>query len=275
VGRGPGSFAALTRLVVPDRLPGIVDAHAHLQHEAFAHDLEAVLERARAAGLVRILVPGWDRASSEAGLGLASRHPDLLDAAVGIHPHYVAAATPADWEAIERMAADPAARGVGEIGLDFYRNLSPPVVQRDALTHQLDLAARVRKPVIVHDREAHADVTAALINHAPRSPGVPGILHAYSGDAEMATALAAAGYLISFALPVSFRANHGPRAAAADLPAAHLLVETDSPYLGLAPDRRNEPTTVLRVAAVLAQLRDTDPATVATDAAAALSRLLP
>jgi len=261
--------------VVPDRLPGIVDAHAHLQHEAFAHDLEAVLERARAAGLVRILVPGWDRASSEAALALASRHSDLLDAAVGIHPHYVAAATPADWEAIERMAADPAARGVGEIGLDFYRNLSPPVVQRDALTHQLDLAARVRKPVIVHDREAHADVTAALINHAPRSPGVPGILHAYSGDAEMATALAAAGYLISFALPVSFRANHGPRAAAADLPAAHLLVETDSPYLGLAPDRRNEPTTVLRVAAVLAQLRDTDPATVATDAAAALSRLLP
>ena len=275
MGRGPGSFAALTRLVVPDRLPGIVDAHAHLQHEAFAHDLEAVLERARAAGLVRILVPGWDRASSEAALALASRHSDLLDAAVGIHPHYVAAATPADWEAIERMAADPAARGVGEIGLDFYRNLSPPVVQRDALTHQLDLAARVRKPVIVHDREAHADVTAALINHAPRSPGVPGILHAYSGDAEMATALAAAGYLISFALPVSFRANHGPRAAAADLPAAHLLVETDSPYLGLAPDRRNEPTTVLRVAAVLAQLRDTDPATVATDAAAALSRLLP
>ena len=92
--------------MVPDRLPGIVDAHAHLQHEDFARDLDAVLERARAAGLVRILVPGWDRASSDAALALASRHPDLLDAAVGMHPHYVAAATSSDWDAIERMAAD-------------------------------------------------------------------------------------------------------------------------------------------------------------------------
>jgi len=273
VGRGPGGLAALTRLIVPNRLPGIVDAHAHLQHEAFAHDLDAVLERARAAGLVRILVPGWDRASSEAALGLATRHPDLLDAAVGIHPHYVAAAAAADWDALERMAADPATRAVGEIGLDFYRNLSPPDVQREAFARQLDLAARVGKPVIVHDREAHGDITAVLVDHARRLSGVPGILHAYSGDADMATALAAAGYLISFALPVSFRANHGPRAAAADLPAAHLLVETDSPYLGLAADRRNEPTTVLRTAAAIARLRNETPEDVAAAAATAYRRL--
>jgi len=275
VGRGPRGLAALTRLIVPDRLPGIVDAHAHLQHEVFARDLDAVLDRARAAGLVRILVPGWDRASSEAALALASRHPDLLDAAVGIHPHYVAAATAADWEALERMAADPAARAVGEIGLDFYRNLSPPDVQREAFARQLDLAARVRKPVIVHDREAHDDITAALVDHAPLAARVPGILHAYSGNADMAAALAAAGYLISFALPVTFRANRGPRAAAAALPAENLLVETDSPYLGVPSDQRNEPTTVLRIAAAIARLRDTDPAAVATNAAAAFSRLLP
>jgi len=275
VGRGPRGLAALTRLLVPDRLPGIVDAHAHLQHEVFARDLDAVLDRARAAGLVRILVPGWDRASSEAALALASRHPDLLDAAVGIHPHYVAAATAADWEALERMAADPAARAVGEIGLDFYRNLSPPDVQREAFARQLDLAARVRKPVIVHDREAHDDITAALVDHAPLAARVPGILHAYSGNADMAAALAAAGYLISFALPVTFRANRGPRAAAAALPAENLLVETDSPYLGVPSDQRNEPTTVLRIAAAIARLRDTDPAAVATNAAAAFSRLLP
>ena len=250
-----------------------MDAHAHLQHEVFARDLGAVLERARSAGLVRILVPGWDRASSEAALTLASTYPDMLDAAVGIHPHYVAAASAADWEALEGMAADPAARAVGEIGLDLYRNLSPPDVQRDAFARQLDLAARVRKPVIVHDREAHRDITAALVDYAPRAPGVPGILHAYSGDAEMATALAAAGYLISFALPVSFRANHGPRAAAANLPAAHLLVETDSPYLGVAPDRRNEPTTVLRTAAAIARLRNETPEAVSAAAATAFRRL--
>jgi TatD DNase family protein len=250
-----------------------VDAHAHLQHEAFARDLEAVLERARAAGLVRILVPGWDRPSSEAALELASRHSDLLEAAVGIHPHYVAAATPADWEAIERLAADPAARAVGEIGLDFYRNLSPADVQRDAFARQLDLAVRVGKPVIVHDREAHGDVTAALLDHAPRVPGVPGILHAYSGDAEMATALAAAGYLISFALPVSFPKNLGPRAAAATLASDNLLVETDSPFLGMAPDRRNEPITVLRTAAAIARLRNETPEEVAAAAGRAFVRV--
>jgi len=271
MGRGPGGLAALTRLIVPDRLPGIVDAHAHLQHEVFAHDLDAVLDRARAAGLVRILVPGWDRASSEAAMALASPHPDLLDAAVGIHPHYVAAATAADWDALERMAADPAARAVGEIGLDFYRNLSPPEVQREAFARQLDLAARVRKPVIVHDRHAHAEVTAALIDHAPRIPGVPGVLHAFSGDARMATTLVAAGYLISFALPVSFPKNVGPRAAAAAIPATNLLVETDSPYLGLAQDQRNEPTTVLRTAAMLARLREEPVEAVATAAGRALA----
>ncbi len=185
----------LSRLVVPERLPGIVDAHAHLQHEVFAHDLDAVLDRARAAGLTRILVPGWDRESSEAAIALADRHPELLDAAVGIHPHYVAAATEADWTAIEALAAEPRAMAVGEIGLDFHRNLSPPDVQRDALARQLDLAARVRKPVVVHDREAHDEVTAALIRHAAQinhaaqtaeASSVPGILHAFSGDAEMA-----------------------------------------------------------------------------------------
>jgi len=233
-----------------------------------------VLERARAAGISRILIPGWDRASSEAALALAARHPDLLHAAVGIHPHYVAAATAADWEGIENLAFDPAARAVGEIGLDFFRNLSPPDAQRDAFGRQLELAERIRKPVIVHDRDAHVEVTAALVDHAPRIPGVPGILHAFSGDAPMAAALVAAGYLISFGLPVSFHANRGPRAAAAEIPAEHLLVETDSPYLGVAPDRRNEPTNVLRTAAAIARLRDVPPEAVGAAAGTAYARLL-
>lgn len=218
-----------------------------------------MLDRARAAGLHRILVPGWDRASSEAALELAAAHPDLLDAAVGIHPHDVAAATESDWTALEALAAEPGALAVGEIGLDFYRNLSPPNVQRDALARQLELASRVRKPVLVHDREAHDEVTTALVGHAANGAAVPGILHAFSGNVQMATALVDAGYLISFALPVSFPKNTGPRAAAAAIPITNLLVETDAPYLGLVKDERNEPTTVLRTAAVLARLRDEDP----------------
>jgi TatD DNase family protein len=201
-------------------------------------------------------------------------HPDLLDAAVGIHPHYVAAATEDDWARIEDLAGGPEARAVGEIGLDFYRNLSPPDVQRDALARQLDLASRVGKPVVVHDREAHDEVTAALVAHAADVTGVPGILHAFSGDATMASALVDAGYLISFAHPVSYAKNLGPRAAAAAIPATNLLVETDSPYLGPASDRRNEPTTVLRTTSVLAALRAEDPEAVAGAVEANLSRLV-
>jgi TatD DNase family protein len=185
----------------------------------------------------------------------------------------VAAAATADWDALEGLAADPGVMAVGEIGLDFHRNLSPPDVQRDALARQLDLAARVRKPVVVHDREAHDEVTAALVAHARRATAVPGILHAFSGDAAMASALVESGYLISFALPVSFPKNTGPRAAAAGLPATNFLVETDSPYLGLAKDQRNEPTTVLRTAAVLARLRAEDPELVGAAARSAYQRL--
>jgi TatD DNase family protein len=192
--------------------------------------------------------------------------------AVGIHPHSASAATEADWTAVESLAADPRVMAVGEIGLDFYRNLSPPDIQRDALARQLDLAARVQKPVVVHDREAHDEVTAALVAHAPRVAGVPGILHAFSGDASMAHALVTAGYLISFALTVSFPRNIGPRDAAAMLPIANLLVETDSPYLGVAKDRRNEPTTVLRTAAVLARLRDETPELIGAAARTAYQR---
>lgn len=156
---------------------------------------------------------------------------------------------------MDALAADPGVTAVGEIGLDFYRNLSPPDDQREALARQLDLAARVRKPVVVHDREAHVEVTDALVAHAPRGAAVPGILHAFSGDTAMAAALVRAGYLISFALPVSFPKNTGPRDASAEIPDTNLLVETDSPYLGPSKDARNEPPTVLRTAAVIAQLR--------------------
>jgi TatD DNase family protein len=130
--------------------------------------------------------------------------------------------------------------------------------------------------VIVHDREAHDEATAALVAHAATANAVaiPGILHAFSGDAAMATALVEAGYLISFAHPVSYTRNLGPRAAAAAIPASHLMVETDSPYLGPASDQRNEPTTVLRTIAVVAALRGEAPEPVAAAVAANYLRLV-
>lgn len=203
------------------------------------------------------MVPGWDLASSEAAVELAAKHPQLIDAAVGIHPHHASEADEAAWRRIEELATEPTTVAVGEIGLDFYRNLSPPDVQRDALERQLDLARRVAKPVLVHDRDAHDAIGQYLTAWAgPPERANKGVMHAFSGDAELAARLAAAGYLISFALPLTFSSARGPRAAAATLSGEALLVETDAPHLGPGPERRNEPTTALRVTAELARLRD-------------------
>jgi TatD DNase family protein len=242
----------------PERLPGLVDAHAHLQHPRFDADRDAVLDRARQAGIERILVPGWDLPSSEAALELAARHPDLLDVAVGIHPHDAAGMVEASWGRLEELAVQPAVVAIGEIGLDFHRNLSPHDVQRDAFARQLDLAARRRLPVVVHDRDAHDAVTEALLAWAGTAGG-RGMLHAFSGDADMAGSLSAVGFVVSFALPVAFRSAVGPRAAAAALTAGRFLVETDAPYLGPDRDARNEPTTVLRTTRELGRIRGEAP----------------
>ncbi len=234
-----------------------------------------MLDRARTAGITRILVPGYDLASSERALELAAAHPDLLDAAVGIHPHHVGTATSADWSALYALAADRRSVAVGEIGLDFFRNLSDPDAQRDGFARQLDLAARLGRPVIVHDREAHAAVTDALLAWAPSSGRtIPGMLHCFSGDEAMAARLAGAGFLISFALPVTFANSLGPRRAAATLAADQILVETDSPWLGLDPRGRNEPTTTLRTASAVARLRDEAAEVMARRAGEAYARLV-
>ena len=246
-------------------MPGLVDSHCHLQHPAFDHDRVEVIERAREAGIVRIVVPGWDLPSSDTALELSDRFPELIQAAVGVHPHHVAEADEPTWARVEELAVDPRVVAIGEIGLDFFRNLSPPDVQRAAFARQLDLARRVGKPVLVHDREAHGEIISALLAW---------VLHCFSGDAAMAATLAGRGFLVSFALPLSFKSATGPRAAAADLPATAILVETDAPWLGPGADRRNEPTTALRVAAELGRLRETSPEAIAAAARSNLDRLL-
>jgi TatD DNase family protein len=209
-------------------------------------------------------VPGWDVPSSEAALELAMRHGPLIEAAVGVHPHHAAAVDEASWAHLEALAADAATRAIGEIGLDFFRDLSPRAVQREAFERQLALAARRGLPVLVHDREAHAVVTETLLAWAPTSGRrFSGVLHAFSGDLAMAEALTRAGFLVSFALPVAFRSAAGPRSAAQALAPGQFLVETDAPYLGPDRERRNEPTTALRVVGELARLRGVEPGSLA------------
>jgi TatD DNase family protein len=255
-------------------LRGLVDSHCHLQDAAFDNDRAAVLARAVAAGIEHLLVPGFDLPSSRAALALARDHPEIR-AAVGVHPHFAVVTTPPEWEELAALAARPEVVAVGEIGLDYFRNLSPPDVQRDAFARQLAVAAELRKPVLVHDRDAHHDVRQALLAWAGPGRTPRGVLHAYSGDEEMAGELTAAGFLVSFALPLSFRSAAGPRAAAAALAPGTFLTETDSPWL--APQgrqARNEPTTVLRVLAELARLRQESPEFVAVHIAEAYRRLI-
>jgi TatD DNase family protein len=235
-----------------------------------------VIGRAAVAGISRILVPGYDLPSSRAAIALAEARPHLIDAAVGVHPHFAADPLPAEWDELAELAAHPRVVAVGEIGLDFHRLLATRDAQQAAFDRQLDIAAALGKPVVVHVREAHVEVRSALLAWSGLAPGrVPGMLHAYSGDAAFALEMAEAGYLISFALPVTFSSAIGPRAAAAALPDGAFLLETDSPWL--APggrEQRNEPTTTLRVAAELARLRDTTPELIAASAARAYRALV-
>jgi TatD DNase family protein len=257
-------------------LPGIADAHCHLQDPAFDADRAEVLSRAADAGVERLLVPGYDVPSSRAALALATAYPDRIHAAVGVHPHYADRPSDSEWDELAAMAREPGVVAVGEIGLDFFRNLSSPAAQSEAFARQLAFALVVRRPVIVHDREAHRAVGEALLAWAgTRLLTAPGVLHAFSGDESMAARLAQAGYLISFALPVAFRSAAGPRAAAAGLAEDRILVETDSPWLAPGGSgARNEPTTVLRVAAEIARLRGTTPQAVALSTRATYDRLV-
>ncbi|MGQ9459016.1 MAG: TatD family hydrolase [Anaerolineae bacterium] len=234
----------------------LVDTHAHLDDQAFAKDLEEVLARARQAHVQAIVLPGLNLRSSSEALALAHRYPGLY-AAVGVHPHDARTFTPEVLEDLARLAADPKVVAIGEIGLDFYRNLSPREVQIRVFRELLALARELGRPVIVHDREAHKEVCTALEAHAQEPGFRGGVLHAFSGDLEMAQKVVSWGYAVGIAGPITYPNAHRLRAVARQVPLACLLVETDCPYLPPQPyrGRRNEPAWVADVASAVAQVR--------------------
>ncbi len=230
----------------------ITDSHAHLYWKDFDGDRAAVLERARAAGVTRMVVVGTDVASSRAAFELCADEPGLFPTA-GIHPHDAAGAGPAERAAIEALCRRPECVGVGETGLDWFKNHSPRAEQLEGFLWQLALARELDKPVVVHCRDAHVDTVLCLAE----VPGVRGVMHCYSmGPDELAPYLAA-GLFISFSGVVTYPKNDANRAAAAAVPLERLLVETDCPYL--APQgrrgRRNEPAHVVAVLEELARVR--------------------
>lgn len=232
----------------------LIDTHAHLDDDRFAADLPAVLDRAAAAGVGRVVTIGIDATTSRAAVALAGRFPDRLAAAVGIQPNHVAEAAPADWAEVQRLAADPRVVAVGETGLDRYWDKAPMPLQFDYFDRHLELARRVGKPVVIHCRQAEADVVRALHSAFDRFGPVRGVMHSFTGDAATAAACLAYGLHVSFAGMVTYKNAAELRAVAATVPLDRLLIETDSPYLAPVPVRgqRNEPAHVAHTAACLA-----------------------
>ncbi|MGQ9477036.1 MAG: TatD family hydrolase [Candidatus Bipolaricaulia bacterium] len=233
--------------------PILIDTHLHLEMEQFEPDREAVVARAKAAGIGLITV-GIDLGSSARAVELANEHK--IYAAVGIHPHE-AKRYSADLEGalakLEELAQDRRVVALGEIGLDYYRNYSPRTDQLRLFQAQLELAAKLDKPVIVHDRQADEDLLKVLGEAAGR---VCGVVHSFSSSLEVAEALLGLGLYLGFSGPVTFpRARQ--RYVIKRVPLERILLETDAPFLTPAPHRgkRNEPSYLRYIVRAIAELR--------------------
>jgi TatD DNase family protein len=268
----------------------LVDSHCHINADRFDADVPDVLERARAAGLERILVPGWNVRSVERALELAAEHR-WLDASVGVHPHDAAKVGDAGWRAIARSASDESVVAIGETGLDFDRVFSPIPDQLTSLRCNLALALDTGKPAILHCRSSagRRDGQDALLDEL-RTAGVggsswaaafgerpPAVIHSFSGPVDYARAVLDLGLAISFSGLVFRRGEEPSQEVAGVVPADRLLVETDSPFLAPpgAPRSRNEPEWVRVTATWVAEARGTDAETLGPGLVAAYDRTFP
>jgi TatD DNase family protein len=233
----------------------LIDTHAHLDDEQFAADLPTVLQRASAAGVSHILTIATTAASSAACVALAERHP-VLSATVGLHPNNIAEAEPTAWDNIVAAVEHPRVIGIGETGLDRHWNNTPFAIQEEYFIRHLELSRRCRRPVVIHCREAEADMLRVLRQEYDRYGPISGVMHSFVGDAAMAEACREMGLYLSFAGMLTYKNAAALRATAAQQPIDRILVETDSPYLSPVPQRgkRNEPAHVVHTAACLAQL---------------------
>ena len=230
----------------------MIDTHTHL--DALDDDPAAVVDRARAAGVTRILTVGTDVAGSRRALELADAHDEVY-AVIGIHPHEAASAGDGMVGEVCRLHDHPKAVAIGEIGLDYYRDYAPHDAQRRLFDAQLALAADIEAPVVIHTRAADEDTLAALA-------GFEGtvVLHCFSSPHLLPAALER-GWFVSFAGNATFPKAVDLRLAAREVPADRILAETDAPYLAPQPvrGRPNEPAFVMHTLAALAQARDEDP----------------
>jgi TatD DNase family protein len=233
--------------------PPLVDAHCHLGDPAFDADRGAVIERAGAAGVTHVVVIGESLGGSERAAALARTAPGL-SATAGVHPHDARTWSPETRDRIRELLAAPETVAVGETGLDYHYDHSSRAAQRDAFAAQLALAVEVGKPVVVHARDADADMAAMLRDLRGKAPTV--VLHSFSSGDEVWDAGMAIGAYFSFSGMITFK-NWALTGRLADCPSDRLLLETDAPYLAPVPHRgrRNEPAFVRVVAERAATLR--------------------
>jgi TatD DNase family protein len=237
----------------------LVDSHCHLDNHQFDDDREAVIERASAAGVDRMMAIGTGEGPPdlEVAIRLADRHAALY-ATVGVHPHDANKADGQTYRRLEEVLRHSRVLALGEIGLDYHYDFSPRPVQRDVFIEQMRLASDAGKPIVIHTREAW-DETLALIEQHWSPTALPGVMHCFSGGPAEAERCVGLGFYLSFGGIVTFPKALEVQEAARTVPIDRLLVETDAPYLAPVPKRgkRNEPAFVLETARKVATLRGT------------------
>jgi TatD DNase family protein len=265
--------APTTHAAPGERHAPLIDIGINLGHDSYDADRDAVLERARAAGVVQMMVTGATLAGSTGAIALARRHPGVLFATAGVHPHHADELAGARMEELAELAAAPEVVAVGECGLDYFRDFSPRAAQRAAFHRQLELAARLGKPVFLHQRDAHEDFLAILREHGPRHTGVA---HCFTGGAMELNAYLDLGLAIGITGWIcDERRGAHLVPLVREIPPERLLLETDGPYLlprdlkPRPPTRRNEPAYLPHIAAVVARARGEPLASLARSSTAA------
>ena len=230
----------------------LIDSHAHLEMKEFDNDREKVVERARQAGVDFVITVGTNLALSRKAVELAERHENIY-ATVGIHPHDVVNTDNKTFDTLLELAHRKKVVAYGEIGLDFFRNISPQEKQLDLFGRQLELAKELQLPVIIHDRDAHEQTLRIVSASGVRR----GVFHCFSGDYNMAKQCIDLGFYISVPGVVTYDKAKTIQDVARRVPLSSLLLETDAPYLAPIPHRgkRNEPSFIIHTAKKVAELK--------------------
>lgn len=258
---------------------GLFDTHCHLNFDAYADDLDQVIAASAAAGVTHFIVPAIDLSTCREVIALAERYEGIY-AAVGIHPNSTANFAPDHLDELRALLPHPKVVAIGEIGLDYYWDFSPPDRQQQAFEAQLQLANEFNLPVIIHNRDAHEATLNTLAHWQPVDPTRAGVLHSFSGDRNHAEQALDMGFYLGFTGPITYKKAEVTRQIAAHTPLEKILVETDSPYLTPVPHRgqRNTPAYIPYIVRQLAAVRsidETNMAQASTENALRLFRIKP